>query len=93
MTIDQVNSQLRNKRPAAKQAPVASKPDVASIRQRIADVRKQVGIAFEQAQRLGASKLAAQIRTLSQQLITLEADLMRISGVERRLVRMITRFP
>jgi hypothetical protein len=47
------------------------------------------GVAFEQAQRLGATKLAARIRTLSQQFSGLEADLERISGTERRLVRMI----
>jgi DNA-binding LacI/PurR family transcriptional regulator len=49
----------------------------------------EIGVAFEQAQRLGATELAAKIRTLSQQLSGLEADLERISGTERRLVRMI----
>jgi len=93
MTIDQVNSQLRNKRAVAKAPVVAnSKPDVAALRHRIADARKQISIAFEQAQRLGATKLAAQIRGLSQQLVGLEASLAQVSGVERRLVRLITRF-
>jgi hypothetical protein len=93
MTIDQVNSQLRNKRPAAKAPAVAnSKPDVAALRRRIADLRKQISIAFEQAQRLGATKLAAQIRGLSQQLVGLEASLAQVSGVERRLIRLIRRF-
>jgi hypothetical protein len=64
---------------------------VASIRKRIADVRKQVGVAFEQAQRLGATKLAAHIRGLSQQLIELESALAQICGVERRLVRLINK--
>jgi len=36
--------------------------------------------------------LAAQIRNLSQQLVGLEASLAQVSGVERRLVRLITRF-
>jgi hypothetical protein len=92
MTIDQVNSQLRNKRPAAKAAPIASqRPNVASIRRRIADVRKQIGIAFEQAEKLGATKLVAQIRALSRQLIELESALAQVSGAERRLVRLINK--
>jgi hypothetical protein len=94
MTIDQVNSQLRNKRPAVKQAPAVTnnKPDVASIRHRISDVKKQVGIAFEQAHKLGATQLAAKIRVLSQQLAGLEADLTSVCGTERRLVRLIYKF-
>ena len=93
MTIDQVNSQLRNKRPAAKQTPAANnKPDVASIRERIADVRKQMGVAFEKAQRLSTTELSAKLRSLSVQLAALEADLGRISGVERRLVRLVNKF-
>jgi hypothetical protein len=56
--IEAANKALRNygKRPAAP-VPIANKPDAASIRNRIADVRKQVGVAFEQANKLGATEL------------------------------------
>jgi hypothetical protein len=92
--LNAVNAALKNyKRPATKQAPVARKtPDLASIRDRIADVRKQISIACEQAEKLGATKLAAQIRAFSQQLASLEASLAKASGTERKLVRMVTRF-
>jgi hypothetical protein len=89
--LNEVNRILRQKRPAAKM-PATNKPDdVASIRHRIEDVRKQISIAFEQAQRLGATKLAAQIRGLSQQLVGLEASLAQVSGVERRLIRLVNK--
>jgi seryl-tRNA synthetase len=91
--LTQVNKQLRDKRPAAKQAPVATnKPDTAAIRHRIEDVRKQIGVACEQAKKLGATELAAKIRALAKQLAGLEADLASISGTERRLVRMVKDF-
>ena len=70
----------------AKAAPIASqRPDVASIRHRIADARKQIGIAFEKAQRLGTTELSTKLRSLSAQ----QADLGRISSVKGQLVRMI----
>ena len=64
---------------------------MASIRHRIADVRKQISIAFEQAEKLGATKLVAQIRALSQQLVELESALAQVSRAERRLVRLINK--
>jgi hypothetical protein len=89
--LAEINQQLRGKRPVAAKAPAIanSKLDVATLRKRIADVRKQIGIAFEQAEKLGATKLVAQIRALSQQLVELESALAQISGVKGRLVRMI----
>jgi hypothetical protein len=92
--VDEANKALTNygKKPTTK-APVVknNKPDTTVLKRRIADVRKQVGVAFEEAQRLGATKLAAQIRDLSQQLVELEACLAQSSGVERRLVRLINK--
>jgi hypothetical protein len=93
MTINQVNSQLRNKRPAARQAPVATNktPDVAALKQRTAQARQQVAVAMATAKKLNSHALFAQVRELSFMLAGLEADLASSSGVERRLIRMINK--
>jgi hypothetical protein len=91
MNIADVNNTLKTigKKPTAKGPATNEAPVAGILKQRIADVRKQVGAALEQAQRLGATELAAKIRALSQQLAGMEASLAGISGTERRLVRMI----
>jgi hypothetical protein len=83
MTIDQVNSQLRNKRPAAKAPVVAANAKIhtaASLRVRIAVARKNAEAAYNKAHELKAWKQMAPLHMLVKALAELEATLNRISN-------------
>ena len=80
MTIDQVNSHLRNKRPAAKAPAIANKKiDTESLKARIAEVRKNVEAAYNKAHELKAWKQTAQLHALIKTLTELELTLNKIS--------------
>ena len=81
MTIDQVNSQLRNKRPAVKQAPAAAnkKIETQSLKARIAELRKSVEAAYNKAHELKAWKQTAQLHALIKTLTELGVTLNKIS--------------
>jgi hypothetical protein len=93
--LTQVNEQLRSKRPATKTpAPKPATnnlPDTAVLRQRIAQARQNVAATMASAKKLNAHAMIARIRVLSDKLAALEADFGRISGVERRLVRLVNK--
>jgi hypothetical protein len=81
MTIDQVNSQLRNKRPAAK-APVAAANKTIhaeSLKARIAVTRRKAEAAYSKAHELKAWKQMAPLHALIKTLTELEVTLNRIS--------------
>jgi hypothetical protein len=84
MTIEQVN-QILARRPVSAQpskAPAAVKqPDTKTLAARIAEARKAVGAVIAQAKRLGSTRIIKQVRSLSEQLVALDAELTRISMV------------
>jgi hypothetical protein len=83
MDIETVNDILRTKkRPsAAKQVPVGNnnKPNVPSLKQRLAEVRREVATAMTTARKLGVHALIKQLVRLSFELASAESELNKIS--------------
>ena len=82
MDIQTVNNILKQKdRPAVKQAPVADnkKIDTASLKARIAELRKSVEAAYNKAHELKAWKQMAPLHSLLKTLTELGITLNKIS--------------
>lgn len=82
MRIDEVNNILKGKRPVSAQPeakPTANKPNTTTLRVRIAEARKAVGVVMAQAKNMKAFKIMLQARELNGKLVALEAELNRIS--------------
>jgi hypothetical protein len=89
-TLDQINNSLKARKPAAKaSAATAKTPDVATLRSRIAETRKALNQLLAQAQGLGASGIAEQVRALSARLCQLEGQLASVRGLSTKLVQLI----
>ena len=81
MTINEINTILKRKRPvSANQVakPTATKPDVGALLLRIAEVRKTVCGVLIQARKLGATKVIKQAVSLNEALLRIEAEIAEI---------------
>jgi hypothetical protein len=63
--------------------------NIADINNNLKNIRKPAAKAAHPANTPNASALKARIQALKDKLITLEAELQRVSGTESRLVRMV----